>query len=74
MTTQSDHLLNFILVVSDSTSQSVALVDSELVCLRPVAILKVVVIFLFCCFIGSEKPLWGRGQLSTYVYKTPRIL
>ena len=63
MTTQSDHLLNFILVVSDSTSQSVALVDSELVCLRPVAILKVVVIVLFCCVSLALKNPYG-GEVN----------
>ena len=43
--TRSDHLLNLFLVVPGSTSPAAALVDSQLVCLRPVGILN------SCCFV-----------------------
>ena len=40
-----------------------ALVNSRLVCLRPVGILNscccCVLLFRWLCFIGPEKPLWG---------------
>ena len=38
---------------------SAALVNRELVCLRPVVFVFAVLSFRSLCFIGPEKPLWG---------------
>ena len=66
--TRSDHSLNLILVVPGSTSPA-ALVNSQLVCLRPVGILNscccCVLLFRWLFHWPWKAPM-GSGQLSMY--------
>ena len=60
--TRSDHSLNLFLVVPGSPwfNFSTALVNSQLVCLRPVGILNsCCFVPSFRCFIDPENPLSG---------------
>ena len=65
--TRSDHSLNLFLVVPGST----ALVNSQLVCLRPVGILSSCVV-VFCCFVDcfrlALKSPYGEWSIKHVLY------